>query len=97
MKKIVLGHIINPISSKKCQFIKDGALILKKHKNAWIIEEIGKASKLYKKLEGEVIDLSGKVIMPSFFDMHFHWVQDDVREMPKASLLEWLEKYTVFR
>jgi guanine deaminase len=32
--------------------------------------------------------------MPSFFDMHFHWVQDDVREMPKANLLEWLEKYT---
>lgn len=34
------------------------------------------------------------LLMPPFFDMHFHWVQDKVREMPKASLLEWLEKYT---
>ena len=32
--------------------------------------------------------------MPGFFDMHFHWVQDDVRGMPKDSLLEWLQKYT---
>ncbi len=32
--------------------------------------------------------------MPGFFDMHFHWVQDDVRTQPKDSLLEWLEKYT---
>src|SRR5690606_9729655 len=40
------------------------------------------------------IDFGHSVIMPGFFDMHFHWVQDDVREMPKDSLLEWLDKYT---
>ena len=34
------------------------------------------------------------LFIPPFYDMHFHWVQDDVREMPKASLIEWLEKYT---
>ena len=34
------------------------------------------------------------LLMPAFFDTHFHWVQDDVREMPKASLIEWLEAYT---
>jgi guanine deaminase len=34
------------------------------------------------------------VILPGFYDLHFHWVQDSVRKMPKDSLLEWLEKYT---
>jgi guanine deaminase len=32
--------------------------------------------------------------LPPFYDMHFHWVQDDVREMPKTSLIEWLNRYT---
>ena len=32
--------------------------------------------------------------MPAFFDTYFHWVQDDVRQMPKVSLIEWLERYT---
>ncbi len=41
-----------------------------------------------------LIDFGSAVILPGFFDMHFHWVQDDVREMPKASLLKWLENYT---
>ena len=45
----------------------------------WVIDEI-------EKNEG--------TLLPPFYDTHFHWVQDDVRDMPKASLLEWLEKYT---
>jgi guanine deaminase len=40
------------------------------------------------------VDFGHSAILPGFFDMHFHWVQDDVREMPKDSLLDWLEKYT---
>lgn len=42
----------------------------------------------------ELREFPDGVIIPGFFDMHFHWVQDDVRLMPKASLLEWLDKYT---
>ena len=34
------------------------------------------------------------LFLPPFYDMHFHWVQDDVREMPKTSLIEWLQQYT---
>ena len=99
LKKVVLANILNPISDKKCEFIKDGAMILKKKKTksfeGFVVDKIGKASVLYKEFDNlEVIDLSKKVIMPTFFDMHFHWVQDDVREMPKANLLEWLDKYT---
>lgn len=32
--------------------------------------------------------------LPAFFDTHFHWVQDAVREMPKYSLIEWLNTIT---
>lgn len=32
--------------------------------------------------------------LPAFFDTHFHWVQDAVREMPKYSLIEWLNTVT---
>jgi guanine deaminase len=42
----------------------------------------------------EIIDRKSCVLLPSFFDLHFHWVQDEVRLMPKKSLLEWLSKYT---
>ncbi len=32
-------------------------------------------------------------MLPPFYDIHFHWVQDDVREMPKENLLNWLQNY----
>lgn len=40
------------------------------------------------------VPVSPGLFLPPFYDMHFHWVQDDVREMPKASLIEWLQQYT---
>lgn len=98
--KVVLGHILNPISDKKCEYIPNGAMILKLSKRdrqeVYLIDQIGPAKKILKNFEqvAKIIDFSDSVIMPGFFDMHFHWVQDDVREMPKDSLLEWLEKYT---
>lgn len=90
---VVLGHILNPQTDKKCEVIKDGALVIKNKK----ILKIGPSYKILKSLsakEFQIVDYNGCVILPSFFDMHFHWVQDDVREMPKANLLEWLSKYT---
>lgn len=99
-KIIVLGHIVNPITDKKCQFIKDGAIVLKPKKSKdevkYVVEDLGKSTSILKKhKEGfQLVDYTGCVIMPSFFDMHFHWVQDDVREMPKDNLLKWLDNYT---
>ena len=90
---VVLGHILNPQTDKKCEVIKDGALVIKNKK----ILKIGPSHKILKSLsakEFQIVDYNGYVILPSFFDMHFHWVQDDVREMPKANLLEWLSRYT---
>ena len=99
-KIVVLGHIINPKSDKKCENFPQGALLLApKIKNGEVIykiQDIGPKSRVLKNLdEGfQLIDYSENVIIPSFFDMHFHWVQDEVREMPKANLLNWLENYT---
>lgn len=90
MRKIFLGHILNPVHDKKAQLVMDGALITRKGK----VLGIEKRSRLKIQAADEVIDYTGHVIMPPFFDMHFHWVQDDVREMPKANLLHWLENFT---
>jgi guanine deaminase len=88
--KAFLADILNPISDKKCEYIKDGILILKDEK----IVEYGKRSILNKYDSIEVHDYSKHILMPGFFDMHFHWVQDDVRHMPKANLLTWLKEHT---
>ena len=41
----------------------------------------------------EIIDRSDQLMLPPFYDIHFHWVQDDVRQMPKENLLNWLSDY----
>lgn len=99
--KFYRAAILNPISDKECQYLPDGLLVLAWHqtKKSWFIKEIiqwAKGEKKYHRYfdKKHLFELEESVIMPSFFDMHFHWVQDDVRLMPKDSLLEWLEKYT---
>jgi guanine deaminase len=96
--KIILCHILNPKSDKSCDFIKNGALVLKRTDSGYKVLEIGKEKailpKYCNKRSIEVMDSLGKVCMPSFFDTHFHWVQDDVRLMPKKNLLQWLINYT---
>lgn len=94
---VVFGQILNPLSDKKCDWIKEGAIIAKKVKDIYKIVEVTTRKKALKSLKNEsvsVIDLADEIILPPFFDMHFHWVQDDVRQMPKDFLLEWLDKYT---
>jgi guanine deaminase len=93
LMKILLTNIINPKSDKKADLILNGAICIKNGK----ILNVGDGFSILKKYEKynpEIINLSHRLCLPSFFDMHFHWVQDDVRLMPKDSLLEWLSKYT---
>ena len=89
------GILVNPLSDKKCEFYPDGLLVVKKGRIKDLLS-YSKGSKKYasQMTKSNTKDFGNALVMPGFFDMHFHWVQDDVREMPKDSLLEWLQKYT---
>jgi len=92
--RLILGKILNPISDSSIKYYPDGLLVLEKVKaEEYKVVKITRSSEI-NKYKGEIFDFSDRVIIPSFFDMHFHWVQDDVRQMPKDSLLDWLDKYT---
>lgn len=98
--KIVFSNFLNPINDQKCDFLEDYALIAKEIKGAYVItamaqrDQINSAIKVKKGDEVEIIELGDQVIIPGLYDMHFHWVQDEVRLMPKENLLKWLENYT---
>jgi guanine deaminase len=93
------ASILNPIDDKKCDYIHEGMLVVRgKGKKSVIADVLSLdiAKKKYAKVmtKNNTVLYRNSVIMPGFYDMHFHWVQDDVRQMPKDSLLTWLEKYT---
>ena len=93
------GTILNPWSDEHCEFLPDGVLIVKKTSTRSRIEALlprEEAQARYGSLMNSknTFPVKNAVILPGFYDLHFHWVQDSVRKMPKDSLLEWLEKYT---
>ena len=97
--KFYIATILNPKNDKECDFLPHGLLVTEGKGKASKIKDILPLEKGVKKYgpvmtKRNTIDFGHSVIMPGFFDMHFHWVQDDVREMGKDSLLEWLQKYT---
>lgn len=92
------GRILNPLSDTRCDYFADGAIVA-------TVEAEGTRSRILATgPANEVLPAHGfdpqkveslpGVILPPFFDIHFHWVQDAVRTMPKDSLLEWLRLYT---
>jgi guanine deaminase len=94
-----LGTILNPQSDRKCDYYAAGMLVTEARKEGAIIKEILQLKAGWKKYSSQMTSenttaFDDGVILPAFFDMHFHWVQDDVREMPKDSLLQWLDLYT---
>jgi guanine deaminase len=97
--KFYLGTILNPKSDAVCEYIPDGVLVVSGTAGRGKIEAVltwaGAQKKYGKSIRASnTFDFRNSVILPGFFDMHFHWVQDEVRTMPKDSLLEWLERYT---
>lgn len=90
-----IGTILNPQNDKTCDYYPQGMLVVEGAKIKDTLPlEAGLRKYAAKMTKKNTTDLGHSAIMPGFFDMHFHWVQDDVREMPKDSLLEWLQKYT---
>jgi guanine deaminase len=92
--------IINPIDDHRASFWPDGVLVTQRSADgiSRVLEILDYHHACEKYVEdfgtSNLYEFPQAVILPAFFDMHFHWVQDDVRLMPKDSLLEWLEKYT---
>jgi guanine deaminase len=100
--KIILCDILNPINDKRCIKVRKGAIVLKKQSKKlsddYKILDYGTEKKMIDtyghKKSCVVKNRSGQLCLPGFIDTHFHWVQDDVRLMPKESLLLWLEQHT---
>jgi guanine deaminase len=74
------------------EYFDDGLLVLHDGK----VDAAGTARALLPGLpEGaEVVDYSGKLIMPGFVDTHVHYPQIDIIAAYGEQLLEWLERYT---
>lgn len=94
-----IATILNPQDDKNCDFYAHGLLVTEQKDHKCVIKDVLSLEKGVKKYHSlmtkkNTVDFGHSLLLPGFFDMHFHWVQDDVREMPKDSLLEWLEKFT---
>ena len=98
--KIIIGNIVSPIDDYQSDYFRQGCMLIKKlgKNDAFRVEEIFRLNELKDKVKQykncELLDFSGKLILPTFCDIHFHWVQDDVREMNKDNLLDWLKNHT---
>jgi len=74
------------------EYYDDGLLVLHDGK----VAAAGAASALLPGLpeDAELVDYSGKLIMPGFVDTHVHYPQTDIIAAYGEQLLEWLERYT---
>lgn len=103
--KTILSNFLTPLDDSTARWMPNGAMLIMQESEGvpWRITDIigieeGKHNKAMKQLlfdhKGPIIDRLDCVCMPGMVDLHFHWVQDAVREMPKDSLLTWLKNHT---
>jgi len=74
------------------EYFEDGLLVVRDGH----VVEAGPASEVLPRLPAgtEVVDRTGKLILPGFVDCHIHYSQTDVIASYGEQLLEWLERYT---
>ena len=72
------------------EYFEDGLLILKDGK----IEEVGEYNELKSKVDSDLVDYTGKLIIPGFIDTHIHYPQLEMMAAYGEQLLEWLDTYT---
>ena len=98
--KVVIGNLVSPMDDQHANYFQQACMLLEKKRGTekYLIKEIFNLNELKQKISAhkncEILDYSGKLIIPPFCDTHFHWVQDDVREMKKDNLLDWLKNHT---
>ena len=99
--RLVLGNFLSPIDDQRFDWLPGGAMLLRPATGTdkqWVISKLGRQTDILRQIDPKwqltVLDYSQHLLIPSFVDLHFHWVQDDVRQMPKENLLDWLKDYT---
>ena len=81
------ARIINPDDPVSVMDYREGALVVDESGR---IESCGVFDPDF---EGKVVDLSNRLIIPGFVDVHSHIPQLDVRGKHGATLLKWLDRY----
>lgn len=93
----VRGFILNPLEDQRLDVYPDGLMILERREgeDGFRIAALDHAGCVpaSRVIGLPLLDLTGHVILPTFFDVHFHWVQDDVCHAPKENLLDWLSRH----
>jgi guanine deaminase len=89
--KVIYCNVLNCESDTRAYYLENVAIGISGDLIKFIVPK-KETPKLPK--DTVIHDFSKMIAMPAFFDMHFHWVQDDVREMAKDNLLDWLKHYT---
>ena len=87
-----LGDPSAGASADTVEFFPDGLLVVENGR----VRQLGDAAVLLPSLSAdvEIVDYTGRLIMPGFIDTHIHYPQTDMIASYGAQLLEWLEKYT---
>ena len=94
MGTVYRANLLDPESDFILNHIPDGLISVTEK---GIIDWVGPTSEAPDELQNKAITLEDSkgliALVPAFCDLHFHWVQDLVSDMPKNHLLEWLEQY----
>ena len=79
------------LDSAAVEYLDDGVLVVTKG----CVAALGSASEMLPGLSTNVnvVDFSGKLIVPGFVDCHVHYPQLDIIASYGEQLLDWLEKY----
>ncbi|MGL5893686.1 MAG: guanine deaminase [Bacteroidales bacterium] len=85
-----LGEYTTDAQKPVARYIVDGALAIRDGK----VEAVDRYSDILKSYpEAEILDYSGKLIMPGFIDTHIHFPQTEIIGSFGHQLIDWLNHY----
>lgn len=86
------GTILSPHSAEACAYHRDGAVVVKGGR----IIDMGPFDFVKRQYPGVSVVESASApwtLIPGFFDLHLHWVQNRVKGSFQESLLPWLQNH----
>ncbi|MBN2017478.1 MAG: guanine deaminase [Candidatus Cloacimonetes bacterium] len=88
MRRIIKGKILSPISPERVLYLDPGYLVLTED---GMIEQVANDIPHKQHKRDYLIDLSEKLIIPGFVDIHNHLPQFTLSGLYRGTLLEWLD------